>query len=252
MACLYLVPNALDHGAEPVPLDEVLPRDVIARAATLGHWVAEDAKSARAFLKRVAALVPLSQPIAQVQIVEWPRPAKGSRGPSGREADQALRALIKPLLQGHDMGLISEAGLPAVADPGSELVALAHQLGAKVVPLTGPSSLMLALAASGLHGQSFAFVGYLPQEPAARAQRLRELCARSRAERQTQIMIETPYRNAAFMAALVEHLPPSVRLGVACGISLPQGWCRTATVAQWRQAAPIFEKGLPAVFSILA
>jgi 16S rRNA (cytidine1402-2'-O)-methyltransferase len=252
MACLYLVPNTLDHGTETVSLEAVLPSEVIARASKLTHWVAEDAKSARAFLKRVDAVAPLGRPIAQIQILEWPRAIKGGRGDAPMEVDPAMRRLIEPLLQGHDLGLISEAGLPAVADPGRELVALAHQVGAQVVPLAGPSSLLLALSASGLNGQSFAFVGYLPQDASARAERLRMLQARSVRERQTQIVIETPYRNAVLFSALLEHLSPDTRISVACGLSLPHGWCRTATAAQWKLGLPTFEKGWPAVFLFLA
>jgi 16S rRNA (cytidine1402-2'-O)-methyltransferase len=112
--------------------------------------------------------------------------------------------------------------------------------------------MVLALAASGLQGQSFAFVGYLPQDAATRAVRLRELQQRSKREGQTQILIETPYRNAAVIQAMLEHLAPDTRVSVACGLSLPQGWCRTATVAQWRLAPPSFDKGVPAVFGFLA
>lgn len=240
MARLILMPNTLDLGCEPVPLSSVLPQAVIEQAARLEHWVAEDAKSARAFLKRVRDRVPLSVPLQSLDIRELPR-----------HGGSAWDELLRPLVQGHDLGLISEAGLPGVADPGSELVGQAHRQGFEVLPLSGPNSLMMALAASGLHGQSFAFVGYLPQDPAARAARIRELLARSQRERQTQLLIETPYRNAAVMSALVEHLAPSTPLAVACGLTLPQGWCRTQTVAQWKRQAPVFEKGLPAVFSFL-
>jgi len=248
---LWLVPNALDHGVDgAASLDLTLPRGAIERAATLNHWVVEDAKSARAFLKRVHALHPLAQPLQSLDLREMPRPPKDGRTPA---SDEAWRALLAPALQGHDIGLLSEAGLPAVADPGNALVAQAHALGLRVVPLPGPSAITLALAASGLQGQSFAFVGYLPTDAAARTARVRSLEALSRRERQTQIAIETPYRNAALMAALVEALHPDTRLAVACGVTLPEGWCRMATVARWRQAPPPFEsKGLPAVFLWLA
>ena len=150
------------------------------------------------------------------------------------------------------MGLISEAGLPAVADPGSAVVAQAHRLDATVMPMSGPNSMMMALAASGLQGQSFAFVGYLPQEAGARAARIRDLQARSQREGQTQILIETPYRNEAVMGALLGNLQAGTRLAVACGLSLPQGWCRQQTVAQWRTHPAVFVKGLPAVFCFQA
>ncbi len=249
MAKLLLIPNTLDLGCDPVALDEVLPRGVMVQAARLEYWVAEDAKTARAFLKRVSQSEPLARPLQELHIRELPRPAKGGRAAPGRSEWEEL---LQPLAQGHDMGLISEAGLPAVADPGSVLVAQAHAMGATVMPLSGPNSMVLALAASGLQGQSFAFVGYLPQDAAARAVRLRELQTRSRREGQTQLLIETPYRNAAVMAALLEHLDPQTRLSVACGVTLPQGWCRTARVEQWRRAVPAFDKGVPAVFAFLA
>ena len=246
---LVLMPNTLALGAEEVDLREVLPHGVIRRAAALLHWAAEDARSTRAFLKRVAAIEPLAAPLQALDIRELPRPRKGSR-----EAvpAQDWHALLAPALQSHDLGLISEAGLPAVADPGSALVAAAHAAGVPVLALSGPSSLVLALAASGLQGQNFAFVGYLPQEPAARLVRIRELEALSRRLQQTQLLIETPYRNAALLAALLEALSPTTRLAVSCGLTLPGGWSRTEAVARWRQAAPRMPDRWPAVFSLLA
>jgi 16S rRNA (cytidine1402-2'-O)-methyltransferase len=155
-------------------------------------------------------------------------------------------------MSGHDIGLLSEAGLPGVADPGALLVNAAHALGIAVEPMSGPSSLLLALAASGLNGQSFAFVGYLPVEAGARATRIRELDALSRRLGQTQIAIETPYRNTSLLAALAEHLQPDTRLSVACGLTLPGGWCRTQAAKAWREAAPRLADRQPAVFSWLA
>jgi 16S rRNA (cytidine1402-2'-O)-methyltransferase len=160
--------------------------------------------------------------------------------------------LLAPALAGHDIGLLSEAGLPAVADPGAELVRVAHALGLKVEPLCGPNSLMLALAASGLNGQSFAFVGYLPQEANARAARIRELDQASRRQHQTQIAIETPYRNAALLGALIEHLHPHTRLCVALGLTLPHVECRSQPVSAWRAQRPAIDKRVPAVFLWLA
>jgi 16S rRNA (cytidine1402-2'-O)-methyltransferase len=139
-----------------------------------------------------------------------------------------------------------------VADPGSALVEAAHAAGIEVVPMSGPSSLMLALATSGLNGQSFAFVGYLPVESSARAMRLKELESVSRRQQQTQIAIETPYRNAALFAALVDHLGPTTRLCVASGITLPGGRCRTRTVAAWRADRPDIGDKVPSVFLWLA
>lgn len=246
---LILMPNAMDLGTELVPLEDVLPLGVIRRAARLTHWAAEDARSARAFLKRVAAIEPLGMPLQAIQITELPRPRKGSNEPVPA---QTWNALLQPALAGHDLGLISEAGLPAVADPGAALVAAAHAQGVPVLPLAGASSLLLALAASGLNGQSFAFVGYLPQDAAARTTRLRELEALSRRTGQTQLLIETPYRNAALLAALLDGLAPSTRLSVSCGLTLPGGWTRTDAVSRWRDRPPQMPDRLPAVIGLLA
>lgn len=242
---LYLVPNTLDLGTAEVDLRDVITNGVIQRAALLAHWVAEDARSTRSFLKRVDAIAPLVKPLQALDIQELPRARKGSR-----EGIPALtwQALLKPALDGHDMGLISEAGLPAVADPGSLLVGAAHAAGVRVVPLAGASSLLLALAASGLNGQSFAFVGYLPQEPGARLARIKELDILSRRSSQTQLVIETPYRNAALMASLLDGLAPNTVLSVSCGITLPEGWTRSATVAAWRKQAVQMPDRMPAVF----
>ena len=246
---LLLVPNALDLGAEEVDLREVLPLAVIRRAAGLVHWAAEDARSARAFLKRVGAIEPLALPLQSIAISELPRPRKGSREPV--PAAQ-WRASLQPALDGQDLGLISEAGMPAVADPGADLVRAAHEAGIAVVPLAGASSLLLALAASGLNGQSFAFVGYLPQEGAARAVRLRELEALSRRQAQTQLIIETPYRNAALLDAMLAWLAPSTHVSVSCGLTLVGGWTRTDSVAGWRGRPVQMPDRWPAVFSLLA
>jgi 16S rRNA (cytidine1402-2'-O)-methyltransferase len=244
---LWLVPNTLDLGVEPdAPLDATLSRGVIAQAATLTHWVVENAKSARAFLKRIDALQPLAVPLQSIDIRELQRPPKDGRtGPARAEWE----ALLAPALAGHPIGLLSEAGLPAVADPGAALVAAAHRASIEVRPLPGPSALTLALAASGLHGQSFAFIGYLPTDAAQRAARVRELEARSRRENQTQIAIETPYRNAALAAALLQALAPTTRLAIASGLTLRDGSCRMRSVAEWRDDPPSFgERPLPAVF----
>ena len=247
---LVLVPNTLDLGTEaPTDLRDVLPDGVIRRAAALTHWVVEDAKSARALLKRVDALAPLAQPLQAIAIAELPRPRKGS-GEAVPAAE--WQRLLQPALDGHDLGLISEAGLPAVADPGAALVEAAHRAAVPVLPLPGASSLLLALAASGLNGQSFAFVGYLPQEAPARAARLKELEALSRRSAQTQLFIETPYRNAAVLEAMLQALGSETRITVACGITLPGGFCRTDTVARWRAQAPALPERWPAVFGLLA
>ncbi len=247
---LYLIPNTLDFGtvAEANPIDDVLPASVIRTAARLTHWVAENAKTTRAFLKRVDAVVPLALPLQSLAIVELPRPPKGSNALPAPD----LAALLGPALQGHDLGLISEAGLPAVADPGAALVQAAHAAGIKVIALAGPSSLVLALAASGLNGQSFAFVGYLPVDASARGARIRELEALSRRAAQTQLMIETPYRNEALLGALLAHLQPGTRLSVSCGLTLPNGFTRTDSVQSWKARPTTLPNNVPVVFSLLA
>lgn len=254
---LWLVPTPLDFGTldggRPAPdLREVLPMGTLRAAAGLTHWVVENAKTARAFLKRVHAVVPLAQPLQSLQIHELPRPPKGQRGAAPALPD----ALLRPALQGLDMGLMSEAGMPAVADPGAELVRRAQALGLTVTPLVGPSALLLALAASGLNGQSFAFVGYLPVDEAARAARIREMEGLSRRLGQTQLMIETPYRNAALFHALLQHLQPTTWLSVASGLTLEDGWNHSAPVVQWREGLGLAARRAPAdrptVFALLA
>lgn len=247
---LYLVPNTLDFGtaAEASRIDEVLPVSVLRTAARLTHWVAENAKTTRAFLKRVDAIVPLAQPLQSLAIVELPRPQKGAN----HHVAADFTALLAPALQGHDLGLISEAGLPAVADPGAALVQAAHAAGIKVIALSGPSSLVLALAASGLNGQSFAFVGYLPTDATARGARIRELEALSRRSAQTQLMIETPYRNEVLLGALLAHLQPATRVSVSCGLTLPGGFTRTDSVQGWKARPITLPNNVPVVFSLLA
>ena len=248
---LILMPNTLDFGVDDsLDLREVLPQRVIEQAARLTHWAAESAKTTRSLLKRVDAIAPLVQPLQAMQIAELPRPPKGGKG--ARDDVAAWLALLDPALAGHDLGLISEAGLPAVADPGARLVALAHEAGIEVVALSGPSSLLLALAASGLNGQSFAFVGYLPVDAAPRTARIRELEQLSAKAQQTQLLIETPYRNEAMRQALLAALKPGTRLSISVGLTLPGGWTQTATVADWRSNRATLPDRIPAVFSILA
>ena len=253
---LYLVPNTLDFGvdfgAQAPDLQTVLPLRAIRIASQLTHWVAENAKTTRAFLKRVDALMPLHQALQSLHIVELSRARKGQKTSADAVTAALTDALLAPALQGFDVGLISEAGLPAVADPGAVLVAAAHRLGIVVVPLSGPSSLMMALSASGLNGQSFAFVGYLPVDAAARASRVRELEALSKRAQQTQMMIETPYRNQALLGALVSSLSPGCHLSVSCGLTLPSGWNRCDRVSQWKLKPSSVANDVPAVFSLLA
>lgn len=252
MATLYLVPAPLDFGCdEQTPIEDVLPRGTLQTAARLAHWICENAKSARAYLKRVDAVAPLAQPLQSLNMQELPRAVhkKGDHAGSAAAPFDA-RGLLAPLAAGHDMGLLSEAGMPAVADPGSAVVRAAHALGATVVPLVGPVSLLLALAASGLNGQNFAFVGYLPQDAAARQQRIRELEALALRSGQTQMFIETPYRNAAVHDALLATLQPNTRLAEAAGLTLAQASVLSDSVQGWRKRPAPAHARLPTVFAI--
>jgi len=244
---LFLVPTPLDFGCETdAGLDATLPAHTIAVAAGLTHWITENAKSTRAFLKRVGAQQPLAAPLQEQRITELPR-AVHKKGDHEAGAFDA-RPLLDHALQGHDIGLVSEAGMPAIADPGSSVVRAAHALGIEVVPLVGPISLMLALAASGLNGQHFAFVGYLPADPTGRTQRIRELEAIAHKTGQTQICIETPYRNAALLQGLLQALRPATRLALCCGMTLAQQQLHSALVSDWKQRAPTLPLELPTVF----
>jgi 16S rRNA (cytidine1402-2'-O)-methyltransferase len=157
--------------------------------------------------------------------------------------------LLAPALEGQDIGLVSEAGMPAIADPGASVVRAAHELGLAVAPLSGPVSLMLALAASGLNGQNFAFVGYVPQDAGERSARLRALEGLAMRTGQTQLLIEAPYRNAALFEAVLQSLQPSTRLALSCGLTLGTGWSRCLSVQNWKkQAAPVLSE--PTVFAI--
>ncbi|MEY2772212.1 MAG: Ribosomal small subunit methyltransferase [Pseudomonadota bacterium] len=252
---LWLVPGPLDFGcqdeATPAPLTEVLPEQTLRVAAGLTHWICENARSARALLKRIGQTHPLAAPLQAQDIQELPRNAHKKGDHDARQDDgAALRRLLAPALAGHDMGLLSEAGMPAVADPGSSVVRQAHALGIAVRPLVGPVSLLLTLAASGLNGQHFAFVGYLPQDPAARLTRLRQLEQLALKTGQTQLWIETPYRNAAMLASALQGLQAGTRLCVASGLTLAQAQIRSDTVARWRQAPAGPDLALPAVFAL--
>ncbi|HEY0063555.1 MAG TPA: SAM-dependent methyltransferase [Telluria sp.] len=243
---LYLIPNTLG-GTDAVPgaLSHIIPEQVQAITARLDYFVAENAKTARGFLKLIAIGHPLARPLQEIEIAEL----------NVNTPAQALQGLLEPLLAGRDAGLVSEAGVPAVADPGADLVRLAHQHGITVKPLVGPSSLLLAVMASGLNGQSFAFNGYLPTDATQRSKRIKDLEARSRTEKQTQLLIETPYRNGAMLDALVGACQPGTLICVATDLSLPTESIRTQNGARWKAQlasgkAPDFHKK-PTVFLLL-
>jgi 16S rRNA (cytidine1402-2'-O)-methyltransferase len=225
----------------------VLPTLTLSIAAGIQHWVCENAKSSRAFLKRVGEIHPLIATLPEQSITELPRHVhKKGDHQSGFDG----KPLLAAALQGHDMGLISEAGMPAVADPGSSVVRAAHDLGISVVPLVGPVSLLLALAASGLNGQNFAFVGYLPQDTSERAARLKQLESLALKTGQTQLWIETPYRNAAMLGGLLQSLHANTRLAIASGLTLQTANIQSHTVAQWKKDLKGPDGHTPAVYAI--
>ncbi len=245
---LYLIPNTLGP-ADPNqgnPLEHIIPQQVCAITAGLDYFVAENAKTARALLKLVAVRHPLAKPLQEIEIAELDVNTDAA----------ALPALLAPLLAGRDCGLMSEAGVPAVADPGANLVRLAHASGITVRPLVGPSSLLLAVMASGLNGQSFAFNGYLPIDAQQRIKRIKALEERSRQEKQTQLLIETPYRNGAMLEALVAACHANTLVCVATDLTLAGEAIKTQTAAAWKRdlaahRAPDFHKK-PTVFLLLA
>ena len=249
---LLLVPTPLDFGcASQAPIADVLPEATLAAAAQTTHWITENAKSTRAFLKRVGEHRPLALPLQAQTVTELPRAVhkKGDHTPRSAGGFDA-RPLLQATLDGHDVGLVSEAGMPAVADPGSSVVRAAHDLGVQVVPLVGPVSLLLALAASGLNGQNFAFVGYLPQDASERAARLRQLESLALKTGQTQMWIETPYRNPAMLGTLLQVLQPSPRLAIASGLTLAGASILSCSVSAWKKSDAGPDAQTPAVFAI--
>lgn len=226
---LYLVPTGL--GAPEVA--SLLPEATLEIVRRLTHFVAENPKTARAFLKAIGHPTPLQQ--LHITTLDEHTPAA------------RIALLLEPLRDGNDCGLVSEAGAPAVADPGADLVRAAHAAQIAVVPLVGPSALLLALMASGMNGQRFAFHGYLSVDRAARAQRLSALEGESEREGVTQLFIEAPYRNEAVLAAILETCRPDTLLGLAADLTLPAQYVRTQTVSLWKKERPALARR-PTVF----
>ena len=231
-SALYLIPVTLGD----TPLERVLPRWNAEVVGGIRHFIVENIRSARRFLRQMNR----EFPIDDCTFMEM-----------GKHADERLFAgYLKPLEQGLPVGVISEAGCPAVADPGAAVVALAQQRGFRVVPLVGPSSMIMAVMSSGLCGQSFAFNGYLPVDPAERVKRLKALETRAWNEGQTQLFIETPFRNHKMFQALIAALRPQTRLCIAAGITTPDEWILTHPIRDWqRLRLPDLSK-TPAVFLI--
>lgn len=229
---LFLIPTPL--GDEAVAW---LPEAERARVLHLTHFVVEAEKTARRHLKALGVSTPIRE-LSMQTLNEHTAPAD-------------VAALLAPLAAGHDVGLVSEAGCPAVADPGAQLVALAHQHGYRVEPLIGPSSILLALMASGANGQRFTFLGYLPIDAQERVKTLREIETRSRTHNETQVFIETPYRNNALLAQLRDTLSPTTRLCVAADLNLPTQTIVSQRLADWPTPAPDLHKR-PAIFVLHA
>ena len=250
---LFLIPNTLGNDSRAEQLPWVLPTETIVQTSKLTHWIVEDAKTARAFLKAVDSIEPLVCSIQEMNMSEWRGVARNAKyGDAVKPID-----LLKPLVAGKDVGLMSEAGVPGVADPGAELVLAAHKLGAKVKPMVGPSSILLGLMASGLNGQRFAFQGYIPHDVQERITKLKQLESESRKIQQTQIWIETPYRNLAMLMACFNTLSPHSMLCVGMDLSLPTEMITTLSIADWRKRYPneltcAHLQNRPAIFLLLA
>ncbi|MDR0938883.1 MAG: SAM-dependent methyltransferase [Mediterranea sp.] len=226
---LYLLPVTLGD----TPVGQVLPPYNAEIIAGIRHFIVEDVRSARRFLKKVDRQ-------ADIDALTF--------YPLGKHTSpDAVSGYLRPLEEGHPMGVISEAGCPAVADPGADVVAIAQRKGLRVVPLVGPSSIILSVMASGFNGQSFAFYGYLPIEPAERVKALKALEQRAYAENQTQLFIETPYRNRKMVEDVLAHCRPQTRLCIAANITCEDEYIRTRTVREWKGHVPDLAKK-PCIF----
>lgn len=228
---LYLIPVTLGDTA---PL-EVLPISIKKTIERIDHYIVENEKSARRFIKKISS--GKSQSVLHISVLN-----------KFTEA-QEIPSFLTPSLQGHDIGIISEAGCPGIADPGADVVRIAHEKGVQVVPLVGPSSITLALMASGMNGQNFAFNGYLPIETSERKAAIKRLEKISRDSGQTQLFIETPYRNDKLLSEFVKLLHPNTRLCVACDITLPSEYIATKSAADWKMTKVELHKR-PAIFIV--
>lgn len=231
MSALYLIPVTLGE----TPIEQVLPaynKEVI---LTLRHFIVEDVRSARRFLKRVEKEIDIDT------LTFYPL--------NKHTSPEAISGYLKPLEQGESMGVISEAGCPAVADPGADVVAMAQRKGLEVVPLVGPSSIILSVMASGFNGQSFAFNGYLPIEADQRARKLKALEQRAATEHQTQLFIETPYRNNKMVEEILRTCRPQTKLCIAANLTCPDAYVHTHSVKDWVGKVPDLSK-MPCIFLI--
>ncbi|CAN6133645.1 COG0313 Predicted methyltransferases [Methylophilaceae bacterium] len=234
LGTLYLIPVTLGDGM----VQHVIPEYVLNVARNLETFVVESEKSARHFLSNIKTLKPVRE--LNLHLLNEHTDMK------------VLPDLLAPLLAGQNVGLMSDAGCPAVADPGAQLVQLAHKKGIKVVPMVGPSSILLSLMASGLNGQQFAFLGYLPVEKLQRNQKLKEIEKRSASHKETQLFIETPYRNQAMLDAILQTCHAQTQLCIACDVSLASEMIATKSIASWKTSPPIDIHKRPCLFLMLA
>lgn len=230
---LYLIPNTLGES----PVDQVIPRGVTRVVSTLDHFIVENVRTARRYIRKLDAEKAID-PLSFYTL---------NKHTSKREMEE----MAVPLTKGTDMGLMSEAGVPGIADPGEEIVKLVQQQGIRVIPLTGPSSVLLALMGSGLNGESFAFNGYLPIKSGERIKKLRSLEKKSRYEGQTQIFMETPYRNDKLLSDILSHCTANTFLCIASDITGAQEMIRTQSIREWKKNPPGLHKK-PTIFILSA
>ncbi len=231
MANLYLIPTSLGE----TNFDRILPAYNTEIVTALRFFIVEDVRTARRFLKKANSSINIDELTFFVL--------------NQHTSPEELSDFLKPLFAGNDMGVLSEAGCPAIADPGADVVAIAQRNNFNVVPLIGPSSILLSLMASGFNGQSFAFAGYLPIQPTERAKMLRKLEARAYSENQSQIFIETPYRNMKMLEEILQTCQPNTRLCIAADITLETEYIKTKTVKEWKKQLPELSKR-PCIFLI--
>lgn len=229
MATLYLIPTSLGDTA----FEKILPANNTVIVSAIKHFIVEDVRTARRFLKKANPAINIDE-LTFYTLNQHTSP-------------EAISDFLKPLYDGYDVGVISEAGCPAIADPGADVVAIAQRCGFKVVPLVGPSSILLALMASGFNGQSFAFVGYLPIQPADRAKALKKLESRVYAESQSQLFIETPYRNMKMLDEIIASCQPNTKLCIAVDITLDSEFIQTKSLKDWKKQLPNLNKR-PCIF----
>ena len=232
-AVVYLIPTTLGD----TPIENVIPQHVKDVVLNTRFFIVEEIRTARRFISKLKLGIQIDS-LTFYELNEHTHPTE-------------VRRMLQPALEGNDIGIISEAGVPGVADPGADAVAEAHRLGIKVVPLVGPSSILMSLMASGLNGQNFAFVGYLPVKPAERVKAIKSLEQRSNREHQTQLFIETPYRNNHMLAALLDTCHPETRLCIAADITTETEYIVTKKIGDWRKQVPDLHKR-PTVFLILS